>query len=178
MINVSVARRYADALYALGSEKNKTAVYGEQLKALVEVVNANKDFASLLCGKIISIQEKKQLVKNVLGELAEPDVLNFVSVVLDKNREGNLTQMLSAYDDLCDQAAGVTSIAVTTAVALDEKDVESIKTSFEGKLNKSIRIKTDVEAGLIGGIKVQIEDTIYDASIKAQLKSLRNEMMK
>jgi F-type H+-transporting ATPase subunit delta len=95
---------------------------------------------------------------------------------MDKNRETALPGILTAYQDLCDEANGVQQISVQTAVPLSEAEEKALQEAFEKKLKAKIRLKTAVDKSLIGGIKVQIDDTLYDASLSQQLHALKQTL--
>lgn len=175
MIKGGLTQRYARALYELAAEKQQVKEYQEQLRLLGTVLKDNPDFAGLLCGKLAPASAKKQIIEKTFADFAD-DVKKFVYVIIDKNREGLLLQIIDGYEDLCDQAEGIQQVLVHTAVPMDEAEVAALAASFEKKLGGKVRVKTAVDKKLIGGIKVQIEDTVYDASILQQLHALQQTL--
>ncbi len=175
MIKGGLTERYAKALYDLGVEKQQVKEYGQQLHLFVDELEQNADFKTIFCGKLVPASTKRQLIEQVFGALAT-DVKNFIFVVMDKNRERSLPEIMSAYDVLCDRAEGIQQVMVYTAVPLGEAEAEALKTSFEKKLNCKVRLKTAVDKSLIGGLKVQIDDTVFDASLAHQLNALKQTL--
>lgn len=176
MINGSLSRRYAQALFELASQKGKVAEYGGALHDLVKLLGENGELAGIFYGKVVAASAKKKLFAEILREQSTTDVLNFVSLIIDKNREGSLADIAEAYNCLCDEAEGIHLVTVTGAVELDDEAKEALKAAFAAKLGAKIRLKTVVDKKLIGGIKVQVGDTVYDASLSAQLEGLKKSL--
>lgn len=176
MINGSLSRRYAQALFELASQKGKVAEYGGALHELVELLAGSEELARLFYGKMMAASAKKKLIAQLLGEQTAADILNFVCLIIDKNREGSLADIAEAYDDLCDAAEGIQQIMVTSAVELGEEEKNALSAAFAAKLGTKVRLKTAVDKKLIGGLKVQVGDTVYDASLSAQLAGLKKSL--
>jgi F-type H+-transporting ATPase subunit delta len=175
MIKGGLTKRYAQALLEIASEKGQIDEYGRQLREFVELLENNAELKQMIYGKVAATSAKKQVVEKLLGEDAV-DIKKFIFVVMDKNRETALPQILTAYQDLCDEANGVQQISVQTAVPLSEAEEKALQEAFEKKLKAKIRLKTAVDKSLIGGIKVQIDDTLYDASLSQQLHALKQTL--
>ena len=67
-------------------------------------------------------------------------------------------------------------VVVHTAVPLAEQEQQALEKALAEKLNAKIRLKTLLDKQLIGGLKVQIDDTVYDASLSQQLRSLKESL--
>lgn len=175
MIKGGLTKRYAKALYELAAAKQQVNEYREQLHVFEQAMTENSDFANLLCGKLVSAAAKKQIIEQTFAGM-EQNIKNTFYVMIDKNRESGFLQIVEAFDDLCDEAEGVQQIMVKTAMPLGDAEAEALRSSFEKKLGGKVRLKAAVDKSLIGGISVQIGDTVYDASIAQQLHSLQQTL--
>lgn len=175
MIKGGLTKRYAKALYDLAAEKRQISAYREQLQILGAALNDDTEFSGMLSGKLVAASAKKQIVEQALGDFAQ-DIKNLIFVTIDKNREGALRQIIEDYNDLCDQAEGVRQVSVHTAVPMDDAEKDALAAKLGQKLGAKVRLKTAVDKTLIGGIKVQIDDTVYDASIAQQLHALQQTL--
>ena len=178
MIDSSVARRYAKALFDIATEKDQTTNYQSELKALTDALATDADFNSLLLGRVISAAEKKDLVRKVFGKVFSTDVTSFVCLVLDKGREALLPEMFAAYTELLDAAAGVIPVNVTAAFELSAAQLDSLSKAFEKKLESPVRLVTTVDKSLIGGLKAQVGDTVYDGSLSGRINDLGRRLCK
>ncbi len=175
MIKGGLTQRYAKALYELALEKQQVQEFGDQLHRFVNELEHNAEFNGLFCGKLVPASAKKQVVEQIFGDFAD-DVKSFIFIALDKNRETSIPQIVAGYDDLCDAAAGIRQILVHTAVPLEQPEAERLQKSLEQKLGGQVRLKTSIDKSMIGGLKVQIDDTVYDASILHQLNALKQTL--
>lgn len=176
MINGSLSRRYAQALFELASQKGKVAEYGGALHELVGLLAESEELSRLFYGKVVAASAKKKLIAQLLGEQSTTDVLNFVCLIIDKNRESSLKEMAEAYDDLCDAKEGIQQVLVASAVELDENEKNALSAALSAKLGAKVRLKMSVDKSLIGGLKIQVGDTVYDASLSAQLQGLKKSL--
>ena len=178
MIDSSVARRYAKALFDIATEKVQTTKYQSELQVLVTALETDKDFHTLFLGRVITTNEKKDLVKKIFGTEFSTDVINFVCLVLDKGREALLPEMLTAYTELIDAAAGIIPVSVTSAFELSAEQLNGIEAAFEKKLGSPVRLDVFVDKSLIGGLKAQVGDTVYDGSLVGRLADLGRQLCK
>ncbi len=177
MIKAGLTKRYAKALLELANAKQQQADFGCALHDFVELLQQNDELKQLIYGKIMSTSDKKRLIGQLLvKDNAPKDVENFIYVILDKGRESSLPEFWAAYQELCDEADGVRQVLVHTAVPLADKEAAELEKALANKLNAKVRLKAQVDKNLIGGIKVQIDDTVYDASISQQLRSLKESL--
>lgn len=178
MIDTSIARRYAKALFDIATDKDQTTKYQAELQLLVDNLNDNAEFETLLYGQVISAEQKKDLVKKVFGAEFSADTMNFVCLVLDKGRANMLPEMLKAYEELMDDAAGIIPVKVTAAFELSAEQLNDLSAAFEKKLSAPVRLITSVDKTLIGGIKAQVGDTVYDGSLSGRLSELSRRLCK
>ena len=175
MIRGGMPQRYAKALYDLAVEKQQVQEFGDQLHRFVAELEEDAEFNGLFCGKLVPVSAKKQIIEQVFGDFAD-DVKNFICVTLDKDRENSIPQIVAGYDDLCDEAAGIRQVLVYTAVPLEEAESVRLQQSLEQKLGGHVRLKTAIDKEMIGGLRLQIDDVVYDASLLHQLNALKQTL--
>ncbi|MDD2568298.1 MAG: F0F1 ATP synthase subunit delta [Clostridia bacterium] len=178
MIDRSVARRYGKALFAIAEEKNQINRFQQELHLIVSALADNQKFAKLFLGKAIGINEKKELVRKLFGEQFSVYILNLLFLVLDKGREDYIYEISRLFDQMVNEAAGIVPVSVTAAVPLADDELAKIAKTLQNKFDKPISIKAGVDKALLGGLKVQIGNTVYDGSIAHQLEALRQQLSK
>ena len=93
-----------------------------------------------------------------------------------KGQAAECGRALTDFVSLLDEREGVRQIMVYTAVPLAEKEQEGLRAALAAKLGAEIRLKSTVDESLIGGVKVRIDDTVYDASLRCQLNALKHSL--
>lgn len=175
MTDRTVARRYAKALYDIGTEQGKSEIFAENLKVIAALLNDNEEVSLMLLNQSIQKDEKKKALRFLLEDM-EPMVKNFVNLVVDKDRVDSLIAMCESYSDLLEEQANILHAEIKSAVALSEDQVKKIEERFSGMMGQTVKAEASVDAALIGGVQVRIGDTVYDGSIANKLKQLNNTL--
>jgi F-type H+-transporting ATPase subunit delta len=104
--------------------------------------------------------------------------MNFLMLVLDKNRLNYLPQIVVSYGMLADELSGVVRPTLTSAMALDAAQVEEIKGTLAKYTGKRVVLKVVVDPALIGGVVTRIGDMAFDGSLKTQLTRIGDILQK
>ena len=98
MMNAAVAKRYGQALLQIGQEKNSIDRYQEDLKLVVDTMENSAELKDVLTSQTVSVDEKKNIVKQIFADKVDTMVLNLMYVVVDKNREESIANTLEIMD--------------------------------------------------------------------------------
>ncbi len=175
MTDRTVAKRYAKALYDIGTEQGKIEVFAENLKDLAALLSDNAEVREMLLNQSIQSDDKKKAMEQMIGEM-DPMVKNFVNLVVDKRRADSLEAMCESYMGLQEEQANILHAEVVSAVPLTPEQIEKIENKFSGMMGRTVKAETAVDAALIGGVQVRIGDTVYDGSIAHHLKQLNDSL--
>ncbi len=176
MINKSIARRYAGGLFLLGIEKDMLEQLGNELRLVQETLDKEVDLTKVLEHKLISPTEKVELIRQVFGDSVSSEVISFLGIIIQKNRQNYISNIVEEFGLLVDEAQGIAGVDLLTAAPL-EQDVESkLVSQLEGLLKKKIRLRKIVNPELLGGMVINVGDQRIDASLKRQLYDIRDVM--
>lgn len=179
MINNAIARRYAKALVQLGSENGLIERFSQELKAVNGLVTGNAELRAAFGNPAFTAEQKKQIMRDLIARLQSSElVANFLLLLVDKNRVAFLSQIVETYAKLADEQSGVIRPVITTAFALDDAQIASIKGVLEQKTGKKVLPQVTVDQSLIGGVLTQIGDIAYDSSVKSQLARINDILQK
>ncbi|MCL2816841.1 MAG: ATP synthase F1 subunit delta [Clostridiales bacterium] len=176
MIEGTVARRYAQALFSLADEKNRVEEYLRDWQSVVETMQNEPRLKEIFFSRQIGISAKKELISRVFGGKVAKDVENFIYVLLDKAREGNLERISGHLRALADEKNGELLVRVQSAAPLKKKQETALSAALSNVTGKKIRLEGTVNAELIGGIKLVVDDTHYDGSVSGQLSLLQQHL--
>lgn len=178
MIEKRVARRYGNALFAIATEDNKIAEWQKELNRLTDLLQSDSQFSELIYGKFLTAQAKKETLTKILGSEADVKFVNFLHLLIDKNREDYLPEIKESFDQLVDEAQGFIEILVTAPTPLNSDEEMALTKTLADITKKQVRLAVNVDKELIGGLKVQVGDIVYDGSVAQQLKKLRASLAK
>jgi F-type H+-transporting ATPase subunit delta len=77
---------------------------------------------------------------------------------------------------MLDDARGISRGTVTTAVELDDEHMDEIRTKLESQTGRKLVLEFVIDPAIIGGIVLRVGDSVYDASLRAQLDNLRESI--
>lgn len=174
-----VARRYAKALFAIGQAQgaNELASYGNDLGELADILEASPEVLKVFKSPIFPTEKRKAVALALLEKSGGTDVVkNFVSLLADKDRLGFLPEIAAYYQEKLDETEGVLRGRMITAVPMAKKRQDTMTKSLEEKSGKKLVLEFDTNADIIGGVVLQIGDKVLDASLRAQLEQLKENI--
>lgn len=177
MSNSVVAKRYATALFELAQQHGQTGSIQEEVKELNKAFRDNKELGELLGSPKFSSAKKKEIIANIFQGV-NPLVLNALNVLLDAKRMDEAQNVFGEFLDLADDAAGIAEAKVYSTRPLTEQESNALSATFAKKIGKlSLRIENIIDPSLIGGVRLQIGNQIYDSSLSAKLEKLQRKLI-
>jgi F-type H+-transporting ATPase subunit delta len=177
LIASSVARRYARALLSLGVEERRFEQYGDELEAVLSAMKASSELGSLLTHPGYSPEQRRGAVDAVTGALnLSPLTVNFLRLIIDRQRIGDLALIARVYRSLVDQQAGRVRATVTSAAPLNEQQLERLREAIGRMTGRSIVLEAKMDPSLIGGVVAQVGAKLLDGSLRTQLERMRSEL--
>ncbi len=174
-----IAKNYAQALIEL--TKNDLLlqeIFLNEIKTINESLNAVDNSWGFFNSPGISKDEKKEFVKKIFSGKLNKKVLNLLFLLIDNKRFGILSEIQNQLNKLVNKSRGTVIAEVYSAVDIDTNTLEKLKQSIKNTIGRDekIEVESKIERSLIGGIKVKINDLVYDGSIKGRLESLKQKL--
>lgn len=171
--NKLVARRYAEALVEIAKDGKLTYTQiTNGLETIKGILFQSKDLEEFLTNPLVSIEDKKEVTDKVFKEDINVLLINFLKILIDKNRFDAFFEILDSYHDILDDLNNIKTVSVTSAVEMTEAIKMKLKNKLEEKLRANVIIETDVNPGIIAGLVIRIGDNIIDTSLKHKLEDL------
>lgn len=179
MITNAIARRYAKALIELATEEKSVEKFHAELEQFESLLAACPEGSAVFSSPAFTGGAKKELLKEFVGRLPISEtVSNFLFVLLQKNRLGELSQIIAGYRAFADELSGVLRGTVTSALPLAEGQVSELRTAMEKNTGKTVLLQVELDPSLIGGVVTRIGDKIFDGSIRTQLDRIQDILQK
>ncbi len=170
-----VAKRYAQAAFAIAEEQGRLEEWLADLQTAVEALSDSETMAFLQLPKV-SLARKLQLLQDTLKDLS-PTVLNLLGLLTSKRGLPALPGILSEYQRLLDQSQGRERAEVTVALDLNDTQKERLGRQLGTLLDKEVVLTTKTDEEVLGGVLVRIGDRIIDGSARGRLQSLRRSVL-
>lgn len=173
-----ISERYAAALFAIGEDKKKIDVLSEDLSFLSEIWNSQPDLKGYLRNPRKSPKEKEMALTNIFASQVDAYAFQLLLLLLRKDRLDLLPEICSDFQRMREDSQDILHITITTAKEAEPDTIRKISDRFQKKYSAGgVRVTTKVDPSLIGGVQVQVGDTLYDDSVKGKLKALQEELV-
>jgi ATP synthase F1 delta subunit len=170
-----IARVYAEALFEVAKEKGKLDVIREQLGQVADALQADRELAVFFFSPYFSSAEKRDGIGRAIAG-AEPELTNFLELLVEKHRMPVIFRMRRRFDELWAEENKQLDVTLTSAVELDPEIVERVGAEIERQTDRKVQLRSQVDDDLLGGLVLQVGNMVLDASIRNRLERLRKEV--
>ena len=166
---LTLARPYARAAFAIARDGNALPAWSDAL-ALAARVAADPRVAALLGNpKLAAADAVTLLSSDGVGEA----FANFLGLLFENRRLPLLPEIAGLFDELRFEAERVVKAKVTSAAALPESELATLKAALCKRFGREVEVETAVDAELIGGAVIDAGDVVIDGSLKGKLGRLQ-----
>lgn len=169
------AGRYASALLNIALEKDSLKSVYEDMLFLQETIGNSRDLQLFLKSPLIKKAVKINALDEIFGNKISDLTKNLLHLLSDKSREKLLYDITRAFVVLHKAHHGIIDIDVESAFELDKSQIDDLKAKLEKSTGKTVEMNVSVNEELIGGLKVRIDDTVIDGSVKHKLSQLKED---
>jgi F-type H+-transporting ATPase subunit delta len=173
-----IARVYAEAFLNAADKAGQADLVIEELNSLVkDVYRSEPGLEAFLSSGAIGRDRKALTIDRVFKGRASDLFVNFLQVLNRHERLSLLRPILAALVDLNTERRQRVKVHVRSAVPLSDAERDRLIKEIRQTFNREPILETGVDADLLGGLVVRVGDLLYDASVKARLDSLRNQLI-
>jgi len=173
---VAVAQRtYARSLFEAAVEQNRLDRVQEELADFAVTVEEVPELRALLENPEVDARAKRALLEQLLAD-ADELVRNFLLLVAEKGRSGEIVEIAREFEVLVAEATGILDVELTTAVELSQQEFDALVQRIGKASGRDVRASRAVDPDLVGGLVLQIGSRRLDASIRGRLERLRHQL--
>jgi len=175
MKNPKLANRYAKALFDFAGETNKIEVVKQDLEQILSVLTQERELRVVLNSPVIAPAKKRTIFAAVFSENIDTTTFSFIDVMLHKKREPALPEICRGFVQLYNEHHHIKVATLVSAQPMSEELVKRIQALLEEQTHYTIQVKCKVDASIIGGIMVEMDDFRFDATVVSRINKLRQE---
>ena len=175
MIDV-IANRYAEALFQIGEEENKTDNLYNELKEVSSLITTNNDLNNVMKSPLVSKNEKIQLIDTLFAGKIDNDLKNFFKILVEKGRITSVEAIEATYKELLNEKNNILEGYVISAVPMDNEKIKELETELSKKYNKNVTLENEVDQSILGGVLVRLGNTQIDGSVKTRLNNIKDQL--
>jgi F-type H+-transporting ATPase subunit delta len=171
-----VDRVYAESLFEAAQEKGRLEPVRDQLAQVVAAEAEVPQLRELLRNPQVDPRARTAALEELLAD-ADELVRNFLLVLADKGRAGQLEEIGCEFERLIAEHEGIVHAELTTAVELSDAEARKLLSQIEQASGRKVEASRSVDPDLIGGIVLQVGSHRLDASVRGRLEGLRRELV-
>lgn len=170
------ARLYGGSMYELAAEEKLTGIILEQMQMIRELFRENPEYVKLLMEPSIPKEDRTGLIEEAFGAQAERYLVNFLKLLCERN-------ILMEYAGCCEEFTrrynvdhNIAEAVVTSAVALDEKQLAALKAKLEKISGKKVSLTVKVDTSVLAGLRVELEGKQLDGTVQSRLSGISRKL--
>ena len=177
MITSEISLVYAEALFRVAEEKNIVDQILTEYEQFIQIYKKENVIKLFLNSPSIAKDDKIKILKNELEKYFCKDFLNYIFLVITKNRQYFIERMFQEFIEIIHEKRDETKVNITSAIELDQEIIDRITNIIKTKINKSIITETKIDESVLGGLVLKIGDKQIDMSLKKELSSIERNML-
>jgi F-type H+-transporting ATPase subunit delta len=172
-----IAAVYARSLFEVAQDQGKLDEVRDQLGAFADALSETRDLQVFFFSPYFSTAEKVDGLSKVVSG-ADPVVLNFLKLLIEKHRMPVLFRARANYDAMWEEENKLLPVSITSAVELDQAIVKQLGDRIAEQTDRKVELSSQVDPDILGGIVVQVGNSVLDASVRNRLEQLRKQVAK
>jgi F-type H+-transporting ATPase subunit delta len=180
MPNPRLASRYAKSLLDLAVEQKQLDATLKDIELLHSISKQSRDFTNMLRSPIIKADKKHTIINAVIGDNISALSKAFINLLVTKGREANLPEIAEAFISQYKVLNNIKTVKLTTATPVSDAVKQAIHNKVLASMpaNVKVELKEEVNPELIGGFVLQMDDKLFDASIRRDLNDVKAQFLK
>jgi F-type H+-transporting ATPase subunit delta len=170
-----LARVYARSLFEVAREQGELDLLREQLGQFADAVKGNRDLELFFFSPYFSTKEKQESLEKLLNG-ADEQLVNFLNLLIENHRMPVIFRVRREYDRLWERENRLLPVVLTSAVELDEHTIKDLSERIGERTGRTVTLTKRIDPDILGGIVVQVGNSILDASIRNRLEQLRTQV--
>jgi F-type H+-transporting ATPase subunit delta len=170
-------RGYAEAFYAVARAEGELDDVEEQLFAFAKLVERDDRVRDALIDPALPAENKRGLIRDTLGERANPIAVELLGVLVDLGRGRDIDRVVDAMSEVSAEGRSHALAEVRSAVPLDDERKRRLEEALSRATGRAVEVRVVVDPTVIGGVVARIGDEIFDGSVKSRLDDARQQLV-
>ena len=169
-----LSREYAEALFSLAMEENCGEKYGEELDLICRCFCENPQYEEFLSSPSISLEERQSAFMKAFDGRISEYVMSFVKLLCEKRYIKYFGDCVLQYKKMLEETKNIAKAQVKSAVPLTDTQKDALKEKLEKLSGKTVFIEYYVDETIIGGLIVEMDGKVINASIHKHLNDVKD----
>jgi F-type H+-transporting ATPase subunit delta len=171
----TIARPYAEAIFALAKEQSKLKVWSENLQSAA-AVTANSEMQAMISNTNVTKNQVASLIIEVCGGKFSTEAKNLIKLLAENRRLLLLGEIAAQYEDLRAEEEKTIDAEMISAFEVSAAQQKQIADKLKTRLGREVTLTCRVDSSLLGGAIIKAGDLVIDGSTKEQIQKLSIEL--
>ncbi len=151
----------------------------EEFKAFSQLLDTNRQMKLLFAGQIFSDGEKEKAFEALAPKMKlNGETEKFLKLIILQGHVPAMKEIITASLDVYNEKQKKATAVVVSSVALDEKSTKRLQGALKKMTDREVTVENQIDVSLLGGFIVRMGSTIFDSSVKGQLRLLKSELLR
>lgn len=174
-----VSKVYGDALFSLAVEEDKVEALWKESALVVETMDENPEFLTILCHPEMSQKKKQETLERVFKDKLSEEMMGLLDVLVRKGRIGEVLNVLNYFQGQVEDYLKIGNVEVVTPIALTQEQKRQIeKKLLEVSQYETLSMDYQIEESLLGGIVIRMGNRVLDNSIRSKIDAMTRQLSK
>ena len=167
----TIARPYAEALFRLAKEGDAVSAWAETL-SFIAAVYQDPQMQAAIGNPKVTANDVERLMLAICGERIDGAARNMIQLLVRNRRLAVVAQICEQFEKLKLEDEGKLAARISSAYPLDDAQRNQVINLLSSRFKRRINATVTVDPELIGGIKVEVGDKVWDASVRGRLQTM------
>ena len=164
---------YATAVVAVAEAEGALGKVEDELFAFAKAVDANAQLREAILNRALPVENRIELVRDVLGDRVHPATLALVSFLIEADRARDLTTIAERVSEIAAEQRSAEVAEARSAVPLSDAQREKLAQALSRATGKRIEVKVVVDPTVVGGVVARVGDEVFDGSVASRLEDAK-----
>jgi len=175
--DIRVAKRYAAALFGVARRDGILDAVEQDMTLVSRFLAEVPYLRAVLIQPLVSVARKNIVVDEAFGDRVTASSLNFIKLLIRKRREGLINECIREFRALLAEHTNTVDAEAWSAIPMTLEQQEKLSVSLHKLTGKKVRLVSEVDKALVGGVVVRIGDTVMDGSVRGKLERLERQLL-
>tara|TARA_B100000131_G_scaffold36477_1_gene33254 strand:+ start:1789 stop:2331 length:543 start_codon:yes stop_codon:yes gene_type:complete len=168
---------YSDSFSSLVTNFDEFGSIKNALTVLVSVIKKDSTVNAFVRSKSTNVDKKISVFQSALGEVFDHRLLDIVTIMLENDDIGLLEDVTNRFLSIIKNRLNIAHVEVVSSFDMDEEYQSNLLKQLKEATNKEIDFNFSVDKDLIGGLKIKIDDTLFDSTLKTKLENAKLKLI-
>ena len=178
MNSYRINTNYAKALLMLATDRQDVDRVADDMRLVSKVTAENHELAVVFANPVLPGDKKAAIVRELFSGNVADTTMAFLVFLVRKNRSVNMHGVSEAYLGMWRDVKGIVLSDLVTHQPVDESARAMVTQMVQEYTGRKVELHEATDMNMLGGFKLEFDNKMYDARLRAKIRKLRQEFAK